>query len=97
MGVSSAALGVGSREDGVHKNECAQNLGTEAVALGVAVGHRVGAAALGLVEVLVECLDHSSSADGSQALHHHVEHCSRQRQFPGQEQPKRHCWVDVAP
>ena len=82
MRVSGAALGVSGREDGVNKDESADDLCTEAAALGVAVCDHVGTAALGHVERLMKPLDHTSTANGPQALHRHVEHCPCQRQFP---------------
>lgn len=81
MGVSGISLGIGSGEDGVDEHESADNLSTEAVALGVAVGDDVGAPALGLVEVRLEAFDNTGPADSTKALHHNVENCSGQRQF----------------
>ena len=95
MRVSGIALGIGGGEDGVDENEGTNDLGPQAVALGVAVRHRVGAAAQPLVTRVLEPLDHPGAADRSQALHHHVEDRPRQRQLPRQQQPERHRRVDV--
>lgn len=95
MRVTSAAFGVSSGEDGVHQYECAHNLSTQAVSLSVAVGHGVRASSVILVEGWLEALHDPRSADGSQALHYHVQQCPIQRYLPRQEQAERHSRIDV--
>ena len=56
VGVPGVPLGVGGGEDGVDEDEGADDLGAEAVALGVAGRDDVGAAAGGLVQALLEAL-----------------------------------------
>ena len=98
VGVPGAALGVGGGEDGVHEHERADDLGAEAVALGVPGGDGVGAAARGLVQRAPdERLHDAGAADGAQALHHHVVDRPRQRQLPGEEEPEGDGRVDVPP
>ena len=96
MRVPSIPLGIGGREDGVDKNEGAHDLSTQAITLGVASGHHVCSTAVALVEPLPKPLHHTSTADGTQALHHHVEESSVQGELPRQEQPEGHGRVDVA-
>lgn len=75
MGVSGAALGVSGGEHGVDEDEGTDDLGAEAVTLGVAVGDDVGASAMAVVDGFLEALHDTSTADGTKALHHYVEHC----------------------
>lgn len=79
VGVSGVALGIGGGEDGVDKDEGADDLSAEAIALGVARGDNVGTAAPHLVLTLLEALHDTRAADGTKALHNHVEHRPRQR------------------
>ena len=96
MRISGVSLGIGGGEDGVDEDEGADDLSTKAGALGVAMGNDVSTTALNLVDGGLETLDHTSTADGTQGLHHNVENCSGQRQFPRQEQTECHGWVDVS-
>ena len=102
-GVARRALGVGGGEDGVHEDEGADDLGGQGAADGVtrehpvggARGHRVGAAAEGVVGHLHDPLDDAHAADGAQALRHDVQQRAHQRQLPPHEQTERHRRVDV--
>ena len=96
MRISGVSLGIGGREDGVDEDEGADDLSAKAGALGVAIGDNVSTTALDLVDGGLETLDNTSTADGTQGLHHNVENCSGQRQFPRQEQAERHRRVDVS-
>lgn len=95
MGVSGATLGVSGRENGVDKDEGANDLSAKAVTFGVTSGYEVSSSVVSLVDVLLEALHHSSPANGTKTLHHYVEHCPSQRQLPRQEQPERHSRVYV--
>uniref|UniRef100_A0A0E0DH10 Uncharacterized protein n=1 Tax=Oryza meridionalis TaxID=40149 RepID=A0A0E0DH10_9ORYZ len=94
--VPGVPLGVGGGEDGVDEDEGADDLGAEAVALGVAGRDDVGAAAGGLVQALLEALDDAGAADGAEALHHHVEEGPGEGQLPGEEEAEGDGRVDVA-
>eukprot|EP00252_Welwitschia_mirabilis_P027732 TRINITY_DN95_c0_g1_i3.p3 TRINITY_DN95_c0_g1~~TRINITY_DN95_c0_g1_i3.p3 ORF type:complete len:147 (-),score=1.83 TRINITY_DN95_c0_g1_i3:474-914(-) len=96
MGIASVALRVGCRENGVDQNEGADDFSGETNTLGVAVCHNVGSSAVPVVVRLLEGLDQPGSADGSQTLGYHVQHCSRQRHFSCQKEPKCHCGVNVS-
>jgi hypothetical protein len=96
VGVPGAPLGVGGGEDGVDKDEGADDLGAEAGALGVARRDGVSAAAVAHVQRLLESLDDPGAADGTQALHDDVEDRPGERQLPGQEQTEGDCRVDVS-
>ena len=96
VGVPGVPLGVGGGEDGVDEDEGADDLSAEAVALGVAGGDDVGAAAVAHVQSLLEALDDAGAADGAQALHDDVEDGPGERQLPRQEQAEGHRRVDVA-
>ena len=78
MRVTSASLGVGGGEDGVDKDEGADDLSAEAGSFGVARSDGVGSAAEGLVGGRLEAFDNTGAADGSEALHDHVEDSSGQ-------------------
>ena len=95
MGVSGIPLGISGREDSVDKDKGAHNLSTQPITLCVARGHHIGPTTIGLIQALLEPFHHTSTTDGTQALHHHVEDGPGQGQLPCQEQPKGHCWVDV--
>ncbi|WVZ73081.1 hypothetical protein U9M48_021429 [Paspalum notatum var. saurae] len=94
--VPGAALGVGGGEDGVDEDEGADDLGSQAVALGVPGVDGVGAAAGGHVEPLLEALDDAGAADGAQALHDHVEEGAREGELARQEEAEGDGGVDVA-
>lgn len=96
MRVSGAPLRVGGGEDGVDEDEGADDLRRQPDAGAVAVGQRVGAAAVPLVQRALEGFHEPDSTYGSQALRHHVHHGPNQRHFTGQEKPERHCWVYVS-
>ncbi|KAB8096443.1 hypothetical protein EE612_024891, partial [Oryza sativa] len=96
VGVPGVPLGVGGGEDGVDEDEGADDLGAEAVALGVAGRDDVGAAAGGLVQALLEALDDAGATDGAEALHHHVEEGPGEGQLPGEEEAEGDGRVDVA-
>ena len=95
MGVAGAPLGIGGREDGVDKDKSPDDLGTEAVSLGIAMGDNIGTTTVCLVERWLEALHDTSTADGAQALHYHVVHEARQAYLAGQEQAPCHSRVDV--
>ena len=95
MGVPGIPLGISGREDGVDQDEGANDLSTKAWSLGVAGGDNVGTTTVAHVKSLLEALHHSSSTDSTEALHDYVEDGPSQGQLPGQEQPERHCRVDV--
>lgn len=97
MRISSVAFGIGGGENSVDKNEGADNLGTEAVTLGVTRGYNVSAAAFRVVQSFSEAFHHAGAADRPQTLHHHVEHRPSQRQLPRQEQPECHRRIDMPP
>jgi len=95
MGVPGIPLGISGREDGVDQDEGANDLSAKAITLGVAGGDNIGTTTVAHVKPLLEALHHSSSTDGTQALHDNVEDGPSQGQLPGQEQPESHSWVDV--
>ena len=97
VGIAGAALGISGGEDSVDKHEGTHNLGTKAVSRGISDSNGVSTAAVRLVLSLLEGLHHACAADGSQTLHYHVEHRSRQRQLPCQQQPESHRRVNVTP
>lgn len=96
MGVPGIPLGISGREDGVDQDEGANDLSAKAITLGVAGGDNIGTTTVAHVKPLLEALHHSSSTDGTQALHDNVEDGPSQGQLPGQEQPESHSWVDVS-
>lgn len=95
MGVSGVSFGISGREDSVDKDEGANNLSTKAISLSVAMGNYVCTSTISLVGALLEAFHHTSTTDGTQALHHHVEDGPSQGQLPGQEESKGHCRVDM--
>ena len=85
MWVSGASFGIGGREDSVDKHKGPNDLSTKTITLGVAVGYNIGSATQGGVLVLtLETFHHTGTTDGSETLHHHVEHGSCQWKFPRQ-------------
>ena len=94
--VSGVSLGIRGREDSVDKNKGANDLSTKAIALGVAMAHKVGSTTIGLVQVLLEALHHTSSTDGPKALHDDVEQSSCEGELPCQKESEGHSWVDVS-
>ena len=96
MRVSSISLGISGREDSVNKDKGAYNLSTKAITLGVAMCHNIGPTTQHLEWGRLEPLDHTSTTDGSKALHHHVEDGPSEGQLPCQKQPKGHCWVNMS-
>lgn len=93
VGVSSVTLGVSGGEDSVDKDEGANNLSTKPISFGVASVHHIGTTTQRVVPALLETLHYTRTTYRTQALHHHVVHCPRQRQLPCQEQPKGHRWI----
>lgn len=83
VGVSGIPLGIGGREDGVHKHECPDDLSPEPDSGGVAISKRVGSTPVAVVVRLLEGLDKPDSANGSQALGDHVHDGSNQGDLPG--------------
>lgn len=96
MRVTSASLGVGSRENGVDKDESADDLRTQSTAFVVASADGVSTAAEGVVGVLHEGLHQPDTADSTQTLRYHVEQGTNERHLAGQEQAKSHRRVDVS-
>jgi len=83
MGVSGTTLGISCREDSVDKNKSANNLSTKAITFGVTMSDHIGTTIMQLVVCFpVKSFHHTSTAYGTKALHHHVEHGPRQGQFP---------------
>lgn len=95
MGVSCAPLGIGGGEDGVDKDEGADDLGAKAGALVVAGGELVGPTTVPDVVGLLEALHKTNPTDGPKALSDHVHHSSYQRHLPSQEQTESHCRIYV--
>jgi hypothetical protein len=95
--VARIALGIRGGEDGVHQDEGADDLRGQPGADAVAGRHRVRPAAVAHVERVLEPLHQARPADGPQALRHHVRQRPRQRNLARQQQPERHCRVDVPP
>ena len=97
MGVSSISFGISGREDSVNKHKCANNLCSKASTIGVPFSDCVGTTTKPLIEVWLEPLNYTSTTYSSQALHDYVKNCPCQRELACQEQPKRHCWVNMTP
>lgn len=95
MGIPGISLGISGREDSVDKHKGANNLCSKAITLGISMADGIGSTTKPLVLVFLEALHHSSTTDGSQALHYHVKHSPGQRELPCQQQPKSHCWVNM--
>ena len=96
MRVTSASLGVGSRENGVDKDESADDLRTQSTAFVVASADGVSTAAEGVVGVLHEGLHQPKTADSTQTMCYHVEHGTNERHLACQEQAKSHGSVNVS-
>lgn len=95
MGVAGVPLGVGGGEDGVDEHKGADDLGSEAGALGVSLGKFIGTATVADVVGLLEALDEADAADGSEALRDHVKEGAGEGDLAGQEQAEGHRGVDV--
>ena len=98
MRVSGVTFGIGGGENGVNKDESANNLSTKTITLGVTRGNKVGTTIQRTVFCFpLETLHHASATNSTQALHHDVENRPGQRQLPRQKQPKCHRRVYVSP
>ena len=97
MGISSVPLGIGSREDGVHKHKGPYDLSSQSNACAVAIRESVGTTTILHVVGLLKGLHEPNTTDGSQALSHHVHHSPEQRHLASQEQPESHGRVNVTP
>ena len=95
--VTGTAFWVCGGEDGIDEDEGADDLRGQARADAVARCDGVRAAAVDHVERVLETLHQACSADGPQALRHHVRQRSRQRDLARQQQPERHRRVNVPP
>lgn len=73
MRISGISLGIGSRENSVHKNKSANNLSTKTITLGVSRIDGIGSTTKNLVLMSLEPLNHTCPTYGAQALHYHVE------------------------
>ena len=96
VGVTGATLGIGGGEDGVDKDEGANNLSTKAVTFGVTIVDVVGTTTLVTENCLAfKTFNNTSTTDSTQALHHYVEYGPCQGQLPPQEQTECHRRVNV--
>ena len=96
MGVSSVPLRVSGWEDSVDKNKGTNYLCPQSSSLVVPKCQLIGSTSVLSVEWLLERLHQPNTADCSQALCYHVQHCSDQRHLPRQEQPECHRRVYVS-
>ncbi len=71
--ITSVALGIRGREHGEHKEESAQNLCAQAAADAVARVHEVHSSPQAVEGGDLESFHQTCSADGTQALRHHVQ------------------------
>lgn len=97
MRVPSVSLRIGGGENGVDKNKGTDDFGTHGSAFVVAIAHRVSPSTVPVVVRFLEPLRQPSTADCAGDLCHYVQQRPHQRHLAPQEQPKRHCRVDVAP
>jgi len=97
MRVPSVSLRISGGENSVDKNKGTDDFSTHGSAFVVAVAHGVSPSAVPVVERFLEPLRQPSTAYCAGALRHHVQQRPHQRHLAPQEQPKRHCRVDVAP
>lgn len=95
MRVTSTPLGVSGGEDGVDQDECTDDLGGHTGTDAITGGETVGAATVAGVVRGLEGFDQSHTANGTEALSHYVHHCSHQRHFTSQEQPKCHRRINM--
>lgn len=95
VGVTRTSLRVSGGEDGVDKDEGANYLSTQSGAGVVAGSHSVGATTETVVVVFHESLNQTNTADGAQALSHHVGHSPDQRHLTSQEQSESNSRVYV--
>nr|GME06867.1 putative aquaporin [Ipomoea batatas] len=72
MGVSGISLGVSGGEDSVNKNKSPNYLGAQTSAFAVPILQSVCPAAIPHIVSFLEGLHQPTSADGSQALRHHL-------------------------